>query len=394
MKRIQVILLAALSSALLLSGCGKEQKEQKTETDPPVAEQVKEEPEVPDTPEEKEEQQEDAEVPEEEVPPAEGMVRSRITNEWVTEEVDNTRPIAVMMPNTRTAAPYGISEADVLYECNVEGSITRLMAIFQDWSDFDRLGNVRSSRDYYIYWSFEWDALYIHFGGPFYINDVINRPDTDNIDGLSSSNFWRAKDTSNSTDNAYVTTEGILADVQKLGYSLEYRDGYSDGKHFQFAPDSQPNTLEQYSDAITADKIDMSPTYPVTNSYFVYNPDTGLYDRFQHLSGTADGPHVDLANNKQLSFKNVLIQNTYFEVRDQKGYLAFQCHDTTRDGWYFTNGKGIHVTWKKTADYSPTRYYDDNGDEIQLNTGKTMICIVEDGDSFLVDDVKYSSKSE
>lgn len=394
MKKIQVILLAALSSALLLSGCGKEQKEQKTETDPPVAEQVKEEPEVPDTPEEKEEQPEDAEVPEEEVPPAEGMVRSRITNEWVTEEVDNTRPIAVMMPNTRTAAPYGISEADVLYECNVEGSITRLMAIFQDWSDFDRLGNVRSSRDYYIYWSFEWDALYIHFGGPFYINDVINRPDTDNIDGLSSSNFWRAKDTSNSTDNAYVTTEGILADVQKLGYSLEYRDGYSDGKHFQFAPDSQPNTLEQYSDAITADKIDMSSTYPVTNSYFVYNPDTGLYDRFQHLSGTADGPHVDLANNKQLSFKNILIQNTYFEVRDQKGYLAFQCHDTTRDGWYFTNGKGIHVTWKKTADYSPTRYYDDNGDEIQLNTGKTMICIVEDGDSFLVDDVKYSSKSE
>ena len=48
---------------------------------------------------------------------------------------------------------------------------------------------------------------------------------------------------------------------------------------------------------------------------------------------------------------------------------------------------------KKTADYSPTRYYDDDGNEIKLNTGKTMICIVEDGDSFLVDDVKYSSKN-
>ena len=394
MKKMQVILLVALSSALLLFGCGKEQKEQKPEAEPPVTEQAKEEPEVTDIPEEKEEQPEEVETPEEEVPPEEGMVRSRITNEWVTEEVDNTRPIAVMMPNTRTAAHYGISQADVLYECNVEGSITRLMAVFQDWSDFDRLGNVRSSRDYYIYWSFEWDALYIHFGGPFYINDVINRPDTDNIDGISSSNFWRAKDTGNSTDNAYVTTEGILEDVRKLGYSLGYRDGYSDGQHFQFAPDSEPNTLEQYSDAITAEKIDMSPTYPVTNSYFVYNPDTGLYDRFQHLSGAADGPHVDMANDEQLSFKNVLVQNTYFEVRDQKGYLAFQCHDTTRDGWYFTNGKGIHVTWKKTADYSPTRYYDDNGNEIQLNTGKTMICIVEDGDSFLVDDVKYSSKSE
>ena len=386
MKKLQVILLVALSSTLLLFGCGDEQKEQKQEVVQPVIEEVNEQP-VADKPEEKEEQPEPDE-PEEEIPPEEGMVRSRITNEWVMEEVDNTRPIAVMMPNTRTAAHYGISQADILYECNVEGSITRLMGIFQDWSDFDRLGNVRSSRDYYIYWSFEWDAIYIHFGGPFYINDVINRPDTNNIDGLSSSNFWRANDTGNSTDNAYVDTEGILADAKKLGYDLEYRDGYSDGQHFQFAPDSEPNTLEQYSDSIVANKIDMSPTYPVTNSYFVYNPDTGLYDRFQHLSGAADGPHIDKANDQQLSFKN-----TYFEVRDQKGYLAFQCHDTTRDGWYFTNGRGIHVTWKKTADYSPTRYYDDNGNEIQLNTGKTMICIVEDGDSFLVDDEKFSSKN-
>lgn len=391
MKKLQVILLVALSSTLLLFGCGDEQKEQKQEVVKPVIEEVDEEP-AADKPEEKEEQPEPDE-PEEEVPPEKGMVRSRITNEWVTEEVNNTRPIAVMMPNTRTAAHYGISQADVLYECNVEGSITRLMGIFQDWSDFDRLGNVRSSRDYYIYWSFEWDAIYIHFGGPFYINDVINRPDTNNIDGLSSSNFWRANDTGNSTDNAYVDTEGILADAKKLGYDLEYRDGYSDGQHFQFASDSEPNTLEQYSDSIVANKIDMSPTYPVTNSYFVYDPDTGLYDRFQHLSGAADGPHIDKANDQQLSFKNVLIQNTYFEVRDQKGYLAFQCHDTTRDGWYFTNGRGIHVNWKKTADYSPTRYYDDDGNEIKLNTGKTMICIVEDGDSFLVDDVKYSSKN-
>ncbi len=62
--------------------------------------------------------------------------------------------------------------------------------------------------------------------------------------------------------------------------------------------------------------------------------------------------------------------------------MLFQDHDTTRDGYYFTNGKGIHVTWKKTADYEPTKYYDDDGNEIEFNTGKTMICIIEDGDSF------------
>ncbi|MCM1297555.1 MAG: DUF3048 domain-containing protein, partial [Muribaculaceae bacterium] len=198
MKRLQVLFLVALSTTLLF-GCGKEK-----EVAEPVVEQVIEdivEPEVEEAPEEEPE-----ETADDDAPPEEGMVRSRITNEWVTEEVNNTRPITVMIPNTKTASQYAISNADVLYECNVEGSITRLMALFQDWSNYDRIGNVRSCRDYYVYWSFEWDAFYVHFGGPFYIDEVINRKDTEDIDGLSSSNFWRANDTNNSTDNAYVDT--------------------------------------------------------------------------------------------------------------------------------------------------------------------------------------------
>lgn len=386
MKKLQIFLLATMSCALLLSACGKEEEKPVT-AEVPVAEQsiedipdVKEEPEPEETPEE----------PEEDLPPEEGMVRSRITNEWVTEEVNNTRPLAIMTPNTKTASQYGISNADVVYECNVEGSITRLMWIIQDWKNADRLGNVRSCRDYYVYWAFEWDALYVHFGGPFYIDEVISR--TDDIDGKTSSNFWRAKDAKNATDNAYVDAAGIMTDIDRLGYALKLRDGYADEQHYRFASEKEPNDLSQYSDAIKADKIDMSPTYPVTNCYFIYNSDTGLYERFQHLAGASDGPHTDLATGKQLTFKNVLIQNTYHEVRDDKGYLAFQCHDTTRDGWFFTNGKGIHVNWKKTSDYGATRYYDDAGNEIELNTGKTMVCIVEDGDSFLVDDQKVSPR--
>lgn len=381
MKRFQLLLLVALSSALLF-GCGKKT----AEVFEPIVDQV-----IEDEPEETDETDKTDEEADEDIPPAEGMVRSRITNEWVTEEINNTRPVTVMIPNTKTAAQYGIARADVLYECNVEGSITRLMALFQDWSNFDRLGNVRSCRDYYVYWSFEWDAFYIHYGGPFYIDEVINRSDTQDIDGLKSSNFWRAKDTGSSTDNAYVDTDGIKADINKLGYSLGYRNGYADEQHYRFAPANSPNTLDQYSNAITANKVDMSPTYPVTNCYFIYNPNTGLYDRYQRLSGASDGPHLDKATGEQLSFKNILIQNTYFEVRDQKGYLAFQCVDSTRDGWFFTNGKGIHVTWTKTSDYAATRYFDDFGNEIELNTGKTMVCIVEDGDSFIVDDEKITS---
>ena len=383
MKRLQVFFLVALSSSLLLFGCSKEEETIATPIVEPIVQSQ------PGTEQETPEEATETENPD--TPPAEGMVRSRLTNEWVDEEIAKTRPIAVMVPNTKTASQYGLSKASVLYECNVEGSMTRLMAIWDDWSNFEKIGNVRSCRDYYLYWAFEWDALYIHYGGPFYIDDLVARADTQNINCINYSNATYRDTAKNSTDNAFTSTSRIKDAANYYGYPLEYRDGYSDETHYQFASDSNPNTLEQYSDAITAKKVDMSPAYPVTNCYFIYNESTGLYDRYQHLSGDSDGPHVDLSNNQQLSFKNILVQNTYFEVRDQKGYLSFQCHDTTRDGWFFTNGKGIHVTWQKTSDYGATRYYDDDGNEIKLNTGKTMVCILEDGDTFMVDDASIES---
>jgi len=43
----------------------------------------------------------------------------------------------------------------------------------------------------------------------------------------------------------------------------------------------------------------------------------------------------------------------------------------------------IHVTWEKTGDYAPTTYYDDAGNEVVLNTGKTMIFVIQEkGGSF------------
>ena len=106
-------------------------------------------------------------------PSHEGMVRSRLTNEWVDPSVASTRPIAVMIPNSKTASQYGLSRADILYECNVEASMTRLMAIFDDWSNFEKLGNIRSCRDYFAYWAFEWDAVIVHYGGPFYMDEIM-----------------------------------------------------------------------------------------------------------------------------------------------------------------------------------------------------------------------------
>ncbi len=92
---------------------------------------------------------------------------------------------------------------------------------------------------------------------------------------------------------------------------------------------------------------------------------------------------MDAATGQQLAFKNILVQTVKWEdLGLDQGYMVFQCHDTTHDGWFFTNGKGIHVTWEKTTDYGATKYYDDNGNEVILNTGKTMVCVIQDGNNF------------
>lgn len=316
-------------------------------------------------------------------PPKEGMVRSRITNEWIDSDIAEQRPVAVMVPNESAAIPhYNLSQASVLYEANVEGRITRLMAVYEDWQDLVRIGNIRSARTYYAYWAFEWDAFFVHYGGPYYINDLMSQETTENINGLSGDGaaFYRSKDRSD-PHNVYTDGKKLLDRIEKHKYSLSYRN-MTDESHFNFTSKAEPNALTQYDNAAqNATYIDMSGCYPLTRCYFEFNESDGLYYRYQHLSGASDTPHCD-ASGEQLTFKNILIQYTKQEILDDEGYLVLQCHDDTRDGWFFTNGKGIHVNWEKNSDYGATRYYDDNGDEIVLNTGKTMICIVNENDSF------------
>ena len=322
-------------------------------------------------------------VEDDSLPPREGMVRSRLTNEWVDPGVADTRPIAVMIPNESNAIPhYNLSKASVIYEANVEGRMSRMMAVYEGWQDLEKIGNVRSLRTYYAFWAFEWDAFIVHFGGPYFINDLIAKEDTQNIDGNLDSDagaFFRTSDRP-APHNGYASGAGLADVIRQKGYPLAYRN-LTDADHFRFTGKLNPNTLAQYdAEAKNATYIDMSGCYPLTRCYFEFNEEDGLYYRSQHLSGGSDGPHVD-SNGTQLTFKNILVQYIKYEELGE-GDLAFQCHDTTRDGWYFTNGKGIHVNWEKTSDYGATRYYDDYGNEIVLNTGKTMICIVEEDDNF------------
>ena len=79
-------------------------------------------------------------------------------------------------------------------------------------------------------------------------------------------------------------------------------------------------------------------------------------------------------------------------MRDAKGYLSFQCHDDTQDGYYITNGKAVHIKWGKSSDYSPTKYYYDDLTQVEFNPGKTFIAVVQNDRSVNIDGVEYTSQ--
>ena len=312
-----------------------------------------------------------------------GYVRSVYTNEWIPAEQATLRPIAIMMPTDKKAQPsYGIGNAKILYEIMEEGEISRQLAIIDNWQGLPQIGNIRSCRAYYIPEATEWDPILIHFGGVCYMKDRITAPDINNLSGTSqygvgggapgSNAFFRTAD-KKAPHNAYISAQGIMNACAQLGYSLNIREGFYNAKHFTFA--EGVNTLEQYGAAAkTANLIDLSQIFTYTRSAFTYNPADGLYYKTLH-----GAPQIDALTGQQLAFANVIVQNTKWCRLDDKGYLYFQNYDTTEDGYYFTKGKCIHVTWQKTGDYTPTVYYDDFGNEIQLNEGKTYIAIAQTG---------------
>lgn len=303
------------------------------------------------------------------------------TGEKISSKLANQRPLAVMIPTDSSAQPsYGIGNADVLYEVMEEGGISRQMAIIQDWQNLSRIGNLRSCRLYYIYAAKEWDPILIHFGGVAYMKGTIDGSDINNISGTyeygtggnapGAGFFFRTSDRS-APHNAYISSSGILKVCKRLGYSTSLRSEYYNPKHFTFS--DTVNTLSDYNSE-NATTIDLSKVFTYTHSKLKYDASTGLYKKYLH--GKAQ---VDAVTGKQLTFSNVIVQNTTWKKLDKKGYLEFKMLDTTQDGYYFTKGKCIHITWSKTDEYLPTRYYDDNGNEIQLNTGKTYIAVAQDG---------------
>jgi hypothetical protein len=315
---------------------------------------------------------------EEEVAP-EHSYRSELTNEWIDEDLKDQRPIAVMVDNEKTALPhYGLTEADVVYEImnsTLNDRITRFMVLVKDWESITQLGSIRSVRPTNFMLAAEWNAVLCHDGGPFFIDTWVAKDYTNNFSGgfARFSNGKATEFTEYITYDKYTnsnkgkTYDGLKQRFANSKYTTTYNQ-YYEGPHFQFAADEQ--TFSDRSDADTATVVELP--FPHNKSTLKYNESTGTYDYYEYGAAHLDPLH----DSAQLTFKNVILQNTTFSELGE-GYLIYNAIDSGRDGYYITNGQAIEVTWTKSGESDITVYYDKKtGKEIELNTGKTYISLI------------------
>lgn len=345
-KSIIVMLLVAL----LLVGCKKKADKQPDEIREETTEPEVVEPEEPEEP-----------VVEEN---HDGMVISKLTGEWVPEEAGTKRPYAIMLNNIQYASPQsGTSEASILYEAIVEGGITRLMGIFENFSS-DRIGSTRSARHYFVSFADEYDAIYVHYGQTKYATAKIKELGIDNLSGLSgigTTVFYR-DNSIKAPHNAFASYEGIIKGTEKLKYRTEYREDSEN--HFTFYSEDT---------GLKSDTIANKVTLNFSNSakpYLVYNNDEKLYYRYQF-----GDKHIDYNTKEQLTFKNIIVQYVKEWDIDKNGYQTMDIGNSSGSGYYITNGKVVPITWKKNESTKKMHYYDGAGNILTINPGKTYIAI-------------------
>lgn len=389
MKRNKIAFLL-LTTCLVFTACGGEKKEDPQESSSQegvvevVGEPIESESEQETSQEAQESVQEAEPVEENQVPVAEesreGMYRSELTNEWIDEIYKDQRPVAIMVDNEKTALPhFGVNSADIVYEMmnsTANGRITRLMCLKKDWQNITQFGSIRSARPTNFILAGEWNAILIHDGGPFYINDYVARDYSNNLSGgFARFNNGKATEfTEYVTYDDYTNTQkgktysGLKKRLENSKISTTYNEYYT-GPHFQFS--DTDFTLDGETGVVNVKEVEF-PFYHNGTRLF-YNEETKMYEYYEYGDFHTD----PLDGDKVTSFKNVIIQGDPYYQYDKNGYMIYYIVGSSTQGWYLTNGKAIPINWSKEDETANTIFTKaSDGTEITLNTGKTYIAIV------------------
>lgn len=303
--------------------------------------------------------------------PHPGETYNELTGVWSKDYVSK-RPVAAMINNIKEALPSSCTkQADVIYECMVEGGITRIMALYSDYADLEKVGSVRSARHYYINIAKEYDAIYVHYGQSKPAKAMLEKGAINNINGMTYDQGFYRDDTRVAPHNAYTTGERIVQGIKDKGY----RETYNVEKHSQVLFFNEEETDLESNQAANTVHVNFSS---YAQPYFIYNPETKIYDRYEYNAPQIDNMADE--NDNVLQYKNIVIMQSKYECINPENDLQELTQVGSGTGYYCTNGKAIPIKWEKSSEKSKTKFLTEDGETLLLNPGKTWISIIGDSE--------------
>ena len=289
----------------------------------------------------------------------------------LSEEAKGKRPVAVMINNIKVSLPqYGIADADIMFECEVEGGITRMMAVYADYTKVPDVCSVRSCRYYFPILAHGLDAVYFCFGSnPTLGTPTLERIKIDYFDGnVNNDSLIFARDPNrvgryDREHTAYLKGGNLPEIFEKYETRTDYRDG-KDNYIFSFRDEGDVKAAGKKD----CDKVNLQ----FSNKYystFTYDAEKKVYLK-QH-NGSA---HMDSAKGEQLSYTNVFALETDVTPYGTTGLVQIDWKGGT--GYYISAGGVKKIKWSKKNEKANIVIKDMDGKEVKVNAGNSYIGIL------------------
>ncbi len=327
------------------------------------------------------------------VTPAKGV--NALTGEPSANDLSNTKPVAIVVDNNSLAYANqtGLGDADILYETLVAPGITRFLMVKSDYTELDKVCNIRSGRDYHLDLAAFHNAVLVCHGGSItenydfyemaaqrygsrwgYVDTMFEKWFSVDVYGEAYGTIDNHGDRVDLKYDTIFKPNAMKALVEGESKFVKEGAGSISGKAKQSLKFVDYGTTKDMSGASNATSIDLrfkcQGSSNVKSVSYQYNAATGKYMRNQ------DGyEHKDSVTGEQLAFTNVITLFT-----DVKAVATGIANDPTMTlvetkgngyGYYFYGGKVISIKWVSNG--GDLILTDPNGDELELATGNTYI---------------------
>jgi hypothetical protein len=284
-------------------------------------------------------------------------------------EVPPRAALAVKIENTGRGRPQaGLNEADVVFEEQVEGRLTRLLAVYQS-QDPETVGPVRSARTTDL-------TLLAELGRPLFawsganrtVRELVEAADVVDVGAAAAADAYRRDPDRRAPYDLFASP----ADLRAAG-----------GTEDAAACAAVPPALFAYRDPGTTLA---GPGVVDATGYGITGLATSVRWDWDAASGwvrTQDGtPHVD-ADGTRVAVPNVIIRSTPYHdsgQRDSTGAVVPEAETIGEgDAWLLSDGRVQEGRWQKASADAPTTYTASDGSPMLLTPGRTWVEVVPPG---------------